>query len=225
MRGQYMVETEPGILAILTACGGPPHPPQRPPQGAIMAYIGHDSGERDLAAVPEAKALLQDLTPVVAIDPRGIGQSKAQTCGLHDLQESYGADFLYAATSDMLGQPYAGRRVHDVLRSLDMLFSEGATDIELIGRGLGSVTAAFAGLLHPRKPRVRLIHYLPNYEAIVRAPSCAWPFSVIPRGVLAFFDLPDVYRALGKRLTLERPWNIHMRSGTGNPPKKGMQNR
>ncbi|MDD5705772.1 MAG: hypothetical protein PHR35_07585 [Kiritimatiellae bacterium] len=70
----------------------------------------------------------------------------------------------------MLDQSYLGRRVFDVLRTLDFLMANGATDVSLIGRGLGSLAAAFAALLHPSRPRVTLINYLPDYE---RLPICS----------------------------------------------------
>ena len=107
---------------------------------------------------------------------------------------------------------YLGARVHDVLRSLDLLYAEGATEIELAGRGLGAVTAAFAALLHPRRPKVRLWHYLPSYQMLIEAQYYTWPLSIMPRGVLRYFDLPDVYRVLGRRLRKSAPWDARMRA-------------
>jgi dienelactone hydrolase/pimeloyl-ACP methyl ester carboxylesterase len=203
---QFSVETEPGIQAILTTYG-PPHGLMHPPTGKITVYIGDVSAENDVERVPEIRALAEGKVPLVVVDPRGLGQSAPQTCGCADIGAPYGSDFLYASTGEMLGQSLLGRRVFDVLRSLDWLKAKGATDIELVGRGLGSVIAAFAGLLHPAGPRVRLLHYLPSYQMLVDARQYAWPLSAILRGVLRHFDLPDVYRALGERLSLEQPWN------------------
>ena len=65
-----------------------------------------------------------------------------------------------------------------------------------------SLIAAFAGLLHPSRPAVRLEEYLPSFDLLCRDALANWPLSSLPRGVLRVFDLPDVYRALGKRLAL-----------------------
>ena len=212
MRGQFLVETAPGIMTMLTACGGPMKYPHHPPVGRVIAYIGHASGENDLRMEPTARALLSDKRTVVAIDPRGIGQSMPETCGRGDFFAPFGADYLYAAMHEMFGESYLGARVHDVLRSLDLLYAEGATEIELAGRGLGAVTAAFAALLHPRRPKVRLWHYLPSYQMLIEAQYYTWPLSIMPRGVLRYFDLPDVYRVLGRRLRKSAPWDARMRA-------------
>jgi hypothetical protein len=54
---------------------------------------------------------------------------------------------------------------------------------------------------------VKLIDYLPSYESLVSHDLARWPLSALLRGVLRHFDLPDVYRTLGGRLTRERPWD------------------
>lgn len=207
--GQYLVETDIGILTVMASCGGQPHHPQHLPTGKLIAYVGNTSGEEDLLNVKEVKLLLND--NVVVIDPRGIGQSEARTCGSQDFFAPYHADYLYAVTSDMLNECYLGRRVHDTLRAMDLLYAQGAGPIKLVGRGLGSITAAFAALLHPKKPAVTLLHYLPSYRILAEAQYFTWPLSALPRGVLSHFDLPDVYRALGKRLHLSTPFNEQMK--------------
>jgi hypothetical protein len=88
---------------------------------------------------------------------------------------------------------------------MDFLCGGGAKRITLMGRGLGSVLAAFAGFLHPSRPSVHLESYLPSFDLLCRDPLANWPLSSLPRGVLRYFDLPDVYRALGKRLRLGKP--------------------
>ena len=49
-----------------------------------------------------------------------------------------------------------------------------------------------------------------SYHAMTQVPLVAWPVAGFPRGVLARFDLPDIYKALGRRLTLEQPWDEGM---------------
>jgi len=137
----------------------------------------------------------------------------AQTCACKDFFAPYGSDYLYAATGEMLGESYLGRRVLDVLRVMDFLLDGGAFEVRLVGRGLGAITAAFAALLHPAKPSVRILNYLPSYERIARSPRFDWPLSALLRGCLRHFDLPDVYRALGRRLTKSHPWASISASG------------
>lgn len=207
---QFAVETEPGIQAIATIYGAGQRS-MHPPQGNLRLYVGHLSGNDDVRQIQWVRTLAQGKTPFVALDPRGIGEGVSKSCGSRLFLEPYGNDYLYAATGEMLGESYLGRRVWDVVRGLDFLYSQGAGDIRLIGRGLGSVVVVFAALLHPRKPRVEIYDYLPSFEWIIKSPQYSWPLSSLLRGSLKHFDLPDVYRVLGARLTKRQPWGARMR--------------
>jgi dienelactone hydrolase len=210
IRGQFAVETEPGIEAIVTAYGDFADA-MLPPSGAVTLYVGHVSADADVRDLPAVRQLACK-PGFVTVDPRGIGQSQPRTCASMDFFEPYGADFLYASLGEMLGQSYLGRRVFDVMRTIDFLLAYGASEVSLVGRGLGATTAAFAALLHPSRPRIRLINYLPSYAILTRSPQFAWPLSSLLRGSLACFDLPDVYRALGRRLRLDDPWDAAMQA-------------
>ncbi len=206
---QFTVATEPGIKVILTSFGNE-HSLVHFPTGKVRLYIGNVSGEHDVADIPEVKALALDELPLMVVDPRGIGQSEAVTCSMNGFLAPYGSDYLYAVTGDMLNENYAGRRIYDVLCVMDLLIEQGATEIELIGRGIGAVTATFAGLLHESNPQVKLINYLPSYQLLIEAQRYQWPLSVMPRGILENFDLPDVYAALSDRLTKTCAWDAMM---------------
>ncbi|MCF6174409.1 MAG: acetylxylan esterase [Victivallaceae bacterium] len=203
---QFTVETEPGIKVLLTSYGVE-HSFVRLPKGKVRLYVGNVSGEQDIAEIPEIKALVRDDIALIVADPRGIGQSEACSCNMKDFFSQYGSDYLYAVTADMFDENYLGQRVFDILHVMDLLIEQGATEIELIGRGVGAVTAAFAGLLHESKPEVKLINYLPSYQLLVESQRYLWPLSVMPRGILEKFDLPDIYTALGTRLETQSPWN------------------
>lgn len=203
---QFVVETEPGIKVLLTSFGVE-HSLVHFFKGKVKLYVGNISGERDVAEIPEIKALAQDGIPLIVVDPRGIGQSEASSCDMSGFFAPYGSDYLYAVTGDMLNENYAGRRIYDVLCVMDLLLEQGATEIELIGRGTGAVTIAFAGLLHQSNPIVKLINYLPSYQLLIEAQRYRWPLSVMPRGILEYFDLPDLYDALGSRLEKREPWH------------------
>ncbi len=211
---QFAVETEPGILAILTPAGrwieGKSRIHMSPPVGPVTVYLGHEGGQADFHRLAWLRKRARQEN-VFLLDPRGLGQSEPLAAGIKDSFHFYGPDYLYAGYGNMLGEPYLGRRVHDVLCVLDWLREHGATRLHLLGHGLGSVMAAFAGLLHPARPRVSLAGYLPSYELLATTPVHRWPLSVQVPGVLRWFDLPDVYRALGRRLTRREAWDALMR--------------
>ncbi len=203
---QFAVETEPDYLAVVCTFS-PGGSGAHVPAGPAIVYVGHESGPDDVRHLREVGALTREPTSFFTVDPRGIGEVRAKTCGDDAFLAPYGSDFLYASTGEMLGESLLGRRVHDVLRSLDFLRADGVTDITLCGRGIGSITVAFAALLDPARPKAWLMDYLPAYEDLVKADLARWPLSAMLRGCLREFDLPDVYRALGARLTLGRPWD------------------
>ena len=210
---QFAVETEPGIQAIVTAYGDRASR-MHPPSGHVALYVGHLSGQEDVSQLPELHAFLKGRTSLVTVDPRGLGQSMARTCGSKTYAEVHGSDFLYASAGEMLGESYLGRRVYDVLRTIDFLAAreeKKGQAVDLLGRGHGSIIAAFAALLHPSRPRARIWDYLPSYHLLTRTPRFTWPLSSLLRSCLREFDLPDVYRALGRRLVKSKPWGPDMK--------------
>ncbi|OHB80784.1 MAG: hypothetical protein A2W31_10105 [Planctomycetes bacterium RBG_16_64_10] len=68
---------------------------------------------------------------------------------------------MYANHGLMLSESYRGRRVHDLLRVLDLFQAHGYRQIHLVGRGLGSITVSFAAALHPLVAQVTLHNALP----------------------------------------------------------------
>jgi dienelactone hydrolase/pimeloyl-ACP methyl ester carboxylesterase len=200
----FAVESEPGIQVIVSTFGLEQEL-MHPPRGEVRVYVGHGSGERDLRTVPAVLALTRSRIPLVVVEPRGFGPTRTLACGSRRFLEPYGADFLLASIGEMLGESYLGKRVHDLMCALDFLAARGAERVQLVGRGLGSVIAALAGLLHPCRPEVRLLDYLPSFTALCRDPLANWPLSSLPHGVLRSFDLPDVYRELGRQLELRKP--------------------
>jgi cephalosporin-C deacetylase-like acetyl esterase len=204
-------ETEAGIHAYTTV-----HSSRElgmtPVKKRVAVYVGHISGREDLEQLKWVQDLASKTTPLFIIDPRGMGQSRALTCGDTEFLSPYRADFLYASTGDMLSESLLGRRVFDGMQALTWLRENGAENILIIGRGLGALTALFAGLLHPAKPKVEMVNYLPSYQEIIENPLHIWPLSSFLRGVLKHFDLPDVHRCLGKRLKKRDPWDARMKT-------------
>jgi dienelactone hydrolase len=201
----FAVETEAGIQAILHLFGGKEYY-HLPVRGRAVLAVPHVSSQQDIAA-----GLFPVEEEVWVVDVRGIGQSTALTCADANFFAPYGSDYLYASHGLMLGEPYLGRRVHDLLAALDLLQAEGWGPVHLMGRGLGSLTAAFAAVLHPQVGQVTLWNALLSYHELTQVPVQRWPLSAMAPGVLKHVDLPDCYRALAaKGLFLVDPWTSQM---------------
>lgn len=201
---QFAVESEPDIQVILTMFGDSEDQCRRP-RGPVSLFVGHLSSEEDCAALPWLQRRLGEGQRILAADLRGTGQSFPASCGSSNLLEPYGSDYLYASFGSMMGESYLGRRVHDLLQTINFLVDGGA-DVHLIGRGVGSVPVALAALLHPAELTCELVHYLPSYQLLIDNPLHNWPLSCFIENCLGTFDLPDVYAALGDRLKKCDPW-------------------
>ena len=204
----FCVETEPGIRAVLHLYGGEKLA-YLPERRSAIVFVPHLGSEEDVAAGldPRAKEMF-------AVDVRGMGLSQARTCGDSNFFSPYGSDYMYAMLGQMLDEPYLGRRVHDVLSVLDLMAANGCKDVHLAGRGLGAITATFAGCLHTVVKRVTLHNAPTSYGDMMRHPVTEWPRSAMASCLLRRFDLPDCYELLrrNKHLRMIDPWNHLMRA-------------
>lgn len=206
----YAVETEPGIQAIVTRLDTD-QLTSRPPRGAKRAvlYVSHRSADAEL----RGEVLVQELrksepdSAFYAMDVRGIGDSQPDICGPDQFTKPYGSDFFLAAQSLMLGRPYLGQKVFDILRVLSWLKDQGHEEIHLAGRGWGALAAGFAGLFSEDVKQVTLKNALGSYASVAETEDYKWPYAQLLPGVLERFDLPDVYRELkGKNLRQIDAW-------------------
>ena len=201
----YAIETEGHIRAILRKRLETQHAVSLDVEPEVHLYLPHVSAEEDMAG----DALAASIKPLYALDVRGLGESFPDDSG-STFFHPYGIDYMSHGYGLLLGESYLGRRVHDVLATLDLLVHGGARRVHLYGRGQGAILALFAGLLHPKVASVTLKNVPLSYRSWTRVPLVAWPAANVPRGVLKEFDLPDCIRALGKKVRIIEPWGPDM---------------
>lgn len=189
----YAVETEPGIQAIVTMVynGGDCF---AVPREKSCTLLVPDQG----AAADLRDRKLRDRLPaggrLFAVDPRGIGQSRPAGCDCLDFNHRYDCDYHFNSIGIMLGEPYQGRRVYDVLRTLDWLYAAGYRKIHLAGHGLGAVTALFAAVLEPKVAGLTILNGPGSYGEVACGNIHKWPDSILVPGILRHLDLPDIVR-------------------------------
>jgi pimeloyl-ACP methyl ester carboxylesterase len=206
----YVVETEPGIQAVVYRLGSEQliSRPHADTKRAIL-YVAHQSSDAELRDEPLIREIIkaEPSTALYTVDVRGIGESRPDTCDEDSFLSLYGNDFFYASHSIMLDRPYLGQRTHDVLRVLDWLGSIGHDEVHIVGKGWGALPATFAAVLSDRVKQVTLKNALTSYQEIAESPDYAWPLSALVPNILAAFDLPDCYQALqAKNLRQIDPW-------------------
>ncbi len=215
----FALETDPGILAILHLFDRTGYFHYIPCGDEATVYVPHRSSraEVDAGLTPAPEMLF-------ALDARGIGDLTVQTCGIDDFFEPTGSDYFYASHGRFLNECYCGRRVHDLLRALDLLRATGWRSAHLVGRGVGAISVLFAACLHPLVKRVTLHNGLLSYHELTQVAVQSWPLSTLVPGVLEHFDLADCYRALsGKKLTLVEPWDSQMRPWRREPLRRHLK--
>jgi len=210
---RYAIETEESVRAILRKRLLDSSRAQTlDVESEVRLFLPHVASEDDLTQDALARSLAKQGC-LYLLDVRGLGESRPDEG--KDFFQAYGMDYMHHGHGLLLGESYLGRRVHDTLATVDLLIAEGARRVHLYGRGQGAVIALFASLLHSDIRTVTLKNAPLSYHAMTQVPLVAWPAANFPRGVLEHFDLPDCYRALGKRVQLIQPWGPDMKPLTG----------
>jgi dienelactone hydrolase len=208
---RYAVETEGDVRAILKKrLVNPDWAQTLDVEDTVHLVLPHLSSEDDL----RHDAWTQAINPagaLYALDVRGLGESMSEPHGDAGFLQPYGMDYMLHGQGILFGESYMGRRVFDLLRTLELLCAAGAKDIRLYGRGQGALLALFAGVLHPAVTRIELRHGPSCYRDWIRAPLVAWPAANFLRGVLRSFDLPDLMDLVQDRLTVSEPWGPDMK--------------
>ncbi len=130
-----------------------------------------------------------------ALDPRGMGESEPSTVDrFRRLYWDYGADYHFASLGLFLNKSFFGRRVYDILCTINLLHSHGAESITLKAFGNSRYPALFAALLSDKKVKIELAGGLPaTYEQAFDDLTSPIPQSCVPYGILKIADIDEIY--------------------------------
>ena len=206
---RFAVQTDPDVFTMVKHKCVPGETlhlvsPENP-----TVYVPHVDSEEDAAGEQLVCALAGSASKLFFVEPRGMGESVTDTCFSRGFLHLYDGEYMCAAYCAMMGFSLCGKRVTDVLQVLKLLRQHGAKSITLAGRGMGSILALFAAALDRSVSRVVLGNYPVSFEKIVRGDLHAWPYSMLPKDMLLWFDVPDVIRFLRrtKSVRLSAPWD------------------
>lgn len=153
--------------------------------------------KKDMALfAPErpSRKLIRKGIALYGLDVRGIGEVMPSGCHRVDTHffDQYKFDYQYATWSIMLGKPYLGGKVRDIMCALELLKSCGVKNIILSAEGQGTVPAMLAAFLSDIPVETRLHHTPESWDSMLRKEYTRWPLSCMLPGILAVTDMPEL---------------------------------
>ncbi|MGE3777520.1 MAG: alpha/beta hydrolase family protein, partial [Pirellulaceae bacterium] len=190
-------------------------PAQR--RGRVVLYL-HEAGKSsDAAAGGPIQQLVDAGDDVLAVDLRGVGQTRAggaARAGASPSGDGKGVGMAY-----LLGKSYVGCRAEDILVcarfAAEQIGGDAKSPIHLIAVGQVGVPALHAAALEPAQfATVHISRMLRAWSDIVQRTMSQDQAVNVVHGALTQYDLPDLASSLGPKLTLTapldplgQPWN------------------
>jgi cephalosporin-C deacetylase-like acetyl esterase len=119
-----------------------------------------------------------------------------------------GPFYLTELRAELVGKTLIGMRVDDVIHAVDYLAARRDIDpnnITVVASGHMGLVVLHAAVLDARIKHVTVDHVLESYRSLLDAPvPLDAPQDILP-GVLLRYDIPDLTRVLGPRLTFTNP--------------------
>lgn len=179
--------------------------PQGEPLGNVVLYVHEAGKEADAGPGGPIEKLLQAGRAVAAVDVRGTGETQAKGGWGGDL---FGPDARDVLTAYLLGRSYVGMRAEDILTCARILRERSDGSVDLVAVGHVCVPALHAAALEPELfGAVRLVRGLVSWADIIEGGQSRNQLTNVVHGALCEYDLPDLAKVLGDRLTIEQPLN------------------
>lgn len=198
----YLLETDPeyGVQVVITKLEDHKRV-SRPLKGDGMAllYLPHHGSDQELRQDPELQLLQTRYQAFFACDYRGIGESVPNIYELDMFDHLYGTDYHFASIALLLGESYPAWRTYDVLCAIGWIRSFGYDQIHLVAKGWGTIPGVFAAYLSDSVTKVTLIDAPYSYAQMAESKMQKWPLSAMVPNILAYCDLPDLYRELQQK--------------------------
>jgi dienelactone hydrolase len=178
--------------------------PMRERALGTVLYLHENGKEADAGPGGPIEKLVATGRSVVAVDLRGTGETQAKRGG----GDLFGTDTRDVLTAYLLGRSYVGMRAEDILNCARAFRSTITGPVDLIAVGHMCVPALHAAALEPQLfGSVKLIRGLVSWSNVIELGQSRNQLVNTVHGALTTYDLPDLARTLGDRLTIEEPLN------------------
>ncbi|MGA7237133.1 MAG: hypothetical protein WBY44_15710, partial [Bryobacteraceae bacterium] len=175
----------------------------RPTGGSSTAVVYLDDGGAEAARESGLlDRMAQGGRTVVAVDVRGVGQSKlpSTTSRTGTYVQIFDTETWASYSAWQLEDSLVGMRVADTLRTVDYALSlPGVSGVHVAGKGLGSLVAMLATAIDPRIAGAVCHGGLLSYATMSSAAGTLLGADLILRGVLREFDLPEIAASIANR--------------------------
>ncbi|MBA7661431.1 hypothetical protein ES703_69448 [subsurface metagenome] len=180
--------------------------PDRAGADGAMLYISEKGKAAEAAPGGPIEKLVKAGNLVLAVDLRGTGETH-QTAGSYS-KPYFGTDGDDVCMAYLLGRSYVGMRTEDILVCANFLRRQQGGRLELIAVGNVSVPALHAAALEPDMfSEVTLVRSLVSWSNLIELGRSYNQLVNTVHGALTTYDLDDLARTLGSKLTVEAPLN------------------
>ena len=180
-------------------------PEKRGADRSAILYFDERGNEQTGLEFGVLEQMTQAGNVVVAVDVRGIGQTKpphGDDRGLGVFGHVDDAETTMQYIAWEMNESLFGMRVQDVVRSVDYTLGRPDVDqavVRAIGRGMGALWVLFAAALDDRISRAVCHEGLLSYRTLTSADRYLHGASIFIPDVLRHFDLPHVAAAVATR--------------------------
>jgi dienelactone hydrolase len=189
---------EPPLPLLLAFPAGSARP------NKVLIWLADDGKAAVLdSSAAQIRAYLQQGTAVLLADLRGLGETADPSAAIDP--KYYNREYRNAMLALHEGRPLPIQRLADIdilqafARNTGLL--AGAT-VELRASGRAVVPALHAAVLWPAITRLTVDKMPASYQQLLAQPASKNVYSEVLPGVLRYYDLPDLQRALGDRLVV-----------------------
>jgi pimeloyl-ACP methyl ester carboxylesterase len=180
-------------------------PEHRKRESSALIYVHENGKEAESMEFGVLEKLTRNGFLIIAVDVRGVGATKpphpdeeiARTFTNLDNAETTMAYWAWE-----INQSLFGRRVLDVLRSVDYALSRSDVDrtkVRIIGKGMGALWTLYAAALDTRIALAICDEGLLSYRFLTRSDRYRHGANIMIPNVLNSFDLPHVAGAVAGR--------------------------
>lgn len=187
--------TVPGLVFLPATTG--------PARRQAVLYLNPSGMTRDANPGGPIEKLVEQGNIVLAIDPRGWGESaprETMTAGYH-------SGYQLAMRAILVGRSMPGMQTFDVLNAFRYLASRPDVDpgkVSLRTQGIATDIGIFAAVLEPKIDSIVCDTQPMSFLAMTELKLYNLPPGVIVPGILRDLDLPDLTKALGARFRIEK---------------------